>query len=83
MLFTSSFVSEFMVSHSLSTTALNVLNILLPNPICLIYFQICSMGFISGVYGGMCVIIMFPGLFKSFDLCHAAPSQTKIRISSL
>ena len=44
-------------------------------PICLTCFQICSMGFISGTYGGICVIMMFPEISKFFDLCHAAPSQ--------
>ena len=27
------------------------------------------MGFISGVYGGICVIMMFPEISKFFDLC--------------
>ena len=59
------------VSHSLLTTAFNVLNILLPNPICLICFQICSMGFIFDVYGNICVSMVFPEIFKFFDLFHS------------
>ena len=59
------------VSHSLLTTAFNVLNILLPNPICLICFQICSMGFIFDVYGNICVSMIFLEIFKFFDLFHS------------
>ena len=60
-----------MVSYSLLTTAFNVLNILLPNPICLICFQICSMGFISDVYGNICVNMIFPEIFKFFNLFYS------------
>ena len=81
MLFIKSPVSKLMVSHNLSTTAFRLLNMMLPNPICLICFQICSMGFISGVYGGICVITIFSGIFSLFDLCHTAPSHTKIKMS--
>ena len=45
-------------------------------------FQICSIGFISGVYGGMKSIWILSGITRPFDLCHRAPSQIK-RISSL
>ena len=44
--------------------------------------QICSIGFISGVQGGMCKIVMFSGTSNLLDLCHAAPSQTTTKISS-
>ena len=50
MLFTSSSVSKFTVSHSLSTTAFNVLNILLPNPIEQIWKQIRQMGFGNKIF---------------------------------
>lgn len=52
------------------------------NPIERICFQICSMGFISGVYGGMERSCIFSGQRNAFDLCHAAPSHTNRIISS-
>ena len=87
ILFTSSFLSKFIVSHSLLTTAFNVLIYFIAEPhltpSVFICFQIYSMGFISSVYGGICVIMMFPEISKFFDLCHTASSQTRITISSL
>ena len=50
---------EQMVSHRRSTTFSNVTKTSLRNPRFRISFQICSMGFISGVYGGMWKRIMF------------------------
>ena len=45
-------------------------------------FQICSIGFISGVYGGIKNSSMFSGTISPFDLCQAAPSQHNKIISS-
>lgn len=72
---------EQMVSQSLSITLSRVLNTSFLNPRFLISFQICSIGFISGVYGGIEAISIFSGLFKPFDLCHAAPLHTNIILS--
>ena len=44
---------EQLVSHKRSTTCSRVANISLRKPSLRISFQICSMGFISGVYGGI------------------------------
>ena len=82
ILFTMSVVNKFMVSHNLSITSLSVLNTSFLNPIERICFHICSMGFISGVYGGICPILMFFGMSNPFDLCHAAPSHINNIISS-
>ena len=60
-----------------STTLSRVWNISFLNPTFLISFQICSMGFISGVYGGMKTILIFSGTIREFALCQAAPSHTK------
>lgn len=43
--------------------------------------QICSIGFISGVEGGICKIVIFSGTSSLLDLCHVAPSQTTTTIS--
>ena len=66
---------EQMVSHKRSTTLSKVAKTSFRNPRLRISFQICSMGFISGVYGGMGKRIMFSGNSNPPDLCHAAPSQ--------
>lgn len=71
----------FIVSHSRSITLSRLENASLRNPLLRISFQICSIGFISGVYGGMNVKWIFSGISSPFDLCHLAPSQTS-RISS-
>ena len=73
---------EQMVSHRRSTTFSNVEKTSLRKPRFRISFQICSIGFISGVYGGMWKRIMFSGNSKSPDLCHAAPSQQSSIMSS-
>ena len=65
------------VSHKRSTTHSRVLKISFLNPMARSCFQICSMGFISGVYGGICNRVMFSGTINPFDLCQAAPSHTK------
>ena len=52
-----------------STTLSRVWNISFLNPTFLISFQICSMGFISGVYGGMKTILIFSGTIREFALC--------------
>ena len=82
MLLTISFVSMQMVSQRRFITSSSELNTSFLNPIERICFQICSMGFISGVYGGMERSCMFSGHFNAFDLCHAAPSQTSRMMSS-
>ena len=51
------------------------------HPIFLISFQICSMGFISGVYGGIKTMLIFSGTIKVLALCQAAPSHTRIILS--
>ena len=50
-------------------------------PIFLISFHICSIGFSSGVYGGIKISSMFSGIFNEPDLCQAAPSQTNMILS--
>ncbi len=71
-----------MVSHKRSTTFSRVAKTSLRNPRLRISFQICSMGFISGVYGGMWKRTIFSGNSSPVDLCHAAPSQQSNMISS-
>lgn len=73
---------EQMVSHKRLTTNSRVANTSLRNPRFRISFQICSMGFISGVYGGMWKRTMFSGNSNPPDLCHAAPSQQSNIMSS-
>lgn len=82
MLLTISFVIMQMVSQRRFITSSSELNTSFLNPIERICFQICSMWFISGVYGGMERSCMFSGHFNAFDLCHAAPSQTSRMMSS-
>lgn len=65
-----------MVLHSRSITSESELNTSFLNPIERICFQICSMGFISGVYGGIDRSFIFSGQRNAFDLCQAAPSHT-------
>ena len=82
MLFIVSEVKVQMVSQSRSTTFSKVANTSLRKPVIRSSFQICSMGFISGVYGGMKNNSMFSGIWSLLDLCHAAPSQhSRIRSS--
>ena len=76
MLLTISTVSEQIIEQGLSTTWFKVLNTSLLNPIERSCFQICSMGFISGAYGGMCSNDMFPVTLRPLDLCQEAPSHT-------
>ena len=64
MLLTISFVSMQMVSQRRFITSSSELNTSFLNPIERICFQICSMGFISGVYGGMERSCMFSGHFN-------------------
>ena len=82
MLLTISVVNKHMVSHKRSITAESESNTSFLNPIERICFQICSIGFISGVYGGMERSCIFSGQRNAFDLCHAAPSHTNRIISS-
>ena len=71
-----------MVSHKRSTTFSRVAKISLRNPRLRISFQICSIGFISGVYGGIWKRTIFSGNSNPTDLCHAAPSQQSNMMSS-
>ena len=82
MLLTISVVNKHMVSHKRSITAEIESNTSFLNPIERICFQICSIGFISGVYGGIERSCIFSGQRNAFDLCHAAPSHTNRIISS-
>ena len=41
-------------------------------------FQICSIGFISGVYGGINTKRIFSGTINAFALCNVTPSHTKM-----
>ena len=82
MLLTISVVNKHMVSHKRSITAESESNTSFLNPIERICFQICSIGFISGVYGVMERSCIFSGQRNAFDLCHAAPSHTNRIISS-
>ena len=76
------FVTIQMVSQRRFITSSSELNTSFLNPIERICFQICSMGFISGVYGGIERSCIFSGQRNAFDLCHAAPSHTNRIISS-
>ena len=69
------------VTHNRSTTFSNVWKTSFRNPFVLISLHICSIGFISGVYGGMFSSVMLSGIIIADDLCHEAPSHT-INISS-
>ena len=82
MLLTISVVNKHMVSHKRSITAESESNTSFLNPIERICFQICSIGFISGAYGGMERSCIFSGQRNAFDLCHATPSHTNRIISS-
>ena len=77
-----SFVTIQMVLQRRFITSSSELNTSFLNPIEWICFQICSMGFISGVYGGIERSCIFSGQRNAFDLCHAAPSHTNRIISS-
>ena len=57
------------VSQRRSTTFLNVANTSLRNPWVRSSRQIGSMGFIPGVYGGMCRMVIPSGTFSATDLC--------------
>lgn len=70
------------VSQRRSTTLLKEGNIWFRNPRSRTSFQICSIGFISGVYGGMKNNRILDGTISFADLCHAAPSQHKSIVSS-
>ena len=58
-----------------STAFPNVANTSFRKPIRRSSFQICSTGFISGVYGGRKNNLMLSGSRRASDLCHAAPPQ--------
>ena len=64
-----------------STTFSNVWNTSFLKPFVRNSRHICSIGFISGVYGGMLTIVMLSGITIAVDLCHDAPSQTRIMSS--
>ena len=69
-------------SHKRSITFSNVWKASFLKPRLRISFQICSIGFISGVYGGMKARVIRSGITKEADLCHIAPSHTnRIRSS--
>ena len=74
MLLTISVVNKHMVSHKRSITAESESNTSFLNPIERICFQICSIGFISGAYGGMERSCIFSGQRNAFDLCHRIPT---------
>ena len=77
-----SLVNSMTVSQRGSTTFSSVWEASFRNPLFRISFQICSMGFISGVYGGIDSSCIFSGTIRPLDLCHAAPSQHRKIISS-
>ena len=58
-----------------STAFPNVANTSFRKPIRRSSFQICSTGFISGVYGGRKNNLMLSGRRRASDLCQAAPPQ--------
>ena len=72
---------EQMVLQSLSITFWRVWNTSFLKPSFLISFHICSIGFISGVYGGIKIISILSGIFNEPDLCQAAPSHAKMILS--
>lgn len=72
-----------MVSHKRSTTLSREAKTSLRKPRLRISFQTCSIGFISGVYGGIWNRTILSGNSNPADLCHAAPSQQRRIISSL
>lgn len=74
-------VREQMVSQRRSTTFSKVANTSFRKPRLRISFQICSIGFISGVYGGIWKSTIFSGTSSVPDLCHAAPSQHNRMVS--
>ena len=76
-------VREQIVSQRRSITFAKLAKTSLQKPRFRISFQICSMGFISGVYGGIWNSSIFFGISKAPDLCHAAPSQHSRITSSL
>ncbi|CTP24906.1 hypothetical protein ERS069955_02532, partial [Streptococcus pneumoniae] len=57
-------------------TSSKVRKALFLNPRLRISFHTCSMGFISGVYGGINAKPILVGIFKVLDLCHIALSIT-------
>jgi len=73
---------EQITSHRRSTTFSSVAKTSLRKPRFRISFQICSIGFISGVYGGMWKRTIFSGNSSFADLCHTAPSQQSSMTSS-
>ena len=75
MLLITSLVRERIVSQRRSITFSRVGKISFLKPLLRISFQICSIGFISGVYGGIKKRNMFSGTCSAFALCQAAPSQ--------
>ena len=75
-------VRSQIVSQSRRTTFSSVAKTSLRKPTLRSSFQICSMGFISGVYGGSEISSILWGTLKDFDLCQAAPSQQSRIISS-
>ncbi|CJS82856.1 N-acetylmannosamine-6-phosphate 2-epimerase 2 (ManNAc-6-P epimerase 2) [Streptococcus pneumoniae] len=60
-------------------TSSKVRKALFLNPRLRISFHTCSMGFISGVYGGINAKPILVGIFKVLDLCHIALSITSKR----
>ena len=75
-------VRSQIVSQRRRTTFSSVAKTSLRKPILRSSFHICSIGFISGVYGGIEISSILWGTFKDFDLCQAAPSQQSRIISS-
>ena len=68
---------EQIVSHRRSTTFSNVAKTSLRNPRFRISFHICSMGFISGVYGGMWKRIIFSGNSNPPSPTSSAPISVR------
>ena len=66
-------VSEQIVSQRRSTTFSKVAKTSFRKPRFRISFQICSIGFISGVYGGIWKSTIFSGTSSVPDLCHTLP----------
>ena len=72
---------EQIILHRRSTTLLRVWKIPFLKPRLRISFRICSIEFISGVYGGSGKISILVGISRPLDLCQTAPSAT-IRMKS-
>ena len=68
-------------SQRRSTTFSKVEKTSFRKPILRSCFQICSIGFISGVYGGIKKSLILSGITSVPASCHAAPSQQRRMMS--